>query len=293
MSRIHTHTHTHARTHTPTPTPTPTHTGAAGAATCLECAAGKFSSEAGANSSATCRDCDAGTFSPATGATSASACSPLDTCAGARAKWNGLYSTPCPMESYTRSDGTNDTHHTAASCGSSTECKDYISSFDDNALQSIQTGFQACANVAGYEYYAEPHVVSSVSYATIKQISDGCGFPAGTVTASASGSDVCGDSKPACESGDFCNFDDGAAGVCETCPGFLADCTGQGVSDRGRDDCYDRCFAHCSDSTSCPSDEDSYCNFEHFRCDKCPLNSDDCMDLTNAESRADCNTNCP
>ena len=196
------------------------------------------------------------------------------------------------MEKYTRSDGTNDTHHTPASCGNSTECKDYISSFNDNVLASIQTGFQACANVTGYEHYADLLSVT-VSYGTIKQISDGCGFGAGTVTASGSGSDVCGDSKPACESGDFCNFDDGAAGVCETCPGFLADCSGQGVSDRGRDDCYDRCFAHCSDSTSCPSDEDSYCNFEHFRCDKCPLNSDDCMDLTNAESRADCNTNCP
>ena len=106
----------------------------------------------------------------------------LDTCAGAKAKWDGLFSTPCPMEKYTRSDGTNDTHHTPASCGNSTECKDYISSFNDNVLASIQTGFQACANVAGYEYYAD--VVSSVTYGTIKQISDGCGFPAGTVAAS-------------------------------------------------------------------------------------------------------------
>ena len=116
---------------------------------------------------------------------------PLDTCAGAKAKWDGLFSTPCPMEKYTRSDGTNDTHHTPASCGSSAECKDYISSFDDNALQSIQTGFQACANVTGYEHYAEPHVVGSVSYGTIKQISDGCGFGAGTVTASPPGLDTC------------------------------------------------------------------------------------------------------
>ena len=86
------------------------------------------------------------------------------------------------MESYTRSDGTNDTHHTAASCGSSTECKDYISSFDDNVLASIQTGFQACANVTGYETYAV--YAGYLDYARLLSISNGCGFPAGTVTAS-------------------------------------------------------------------------------------------------------------
>ena len=117
---------------------------------------------------------------------------------------------------------------------SSTECKDWISSIDDNALQSMQKGFQACANVTGYETYAV--YAGYLDYARLLSISNGCGFPAGTVTASGSGSDVCGDSKPACESGDFCNFDDGAAGVC-----------GAGKGDRGHEcrEAHHHAGRHC------------------------------------------------
>ena len=56
-------------------------------------------------------------------------------------KWDGLYSTPGPMEHFSA----NDTAHTPASCGSSTECKDYISSIDGDALAQIKTGFLSCA----------------------------------------------------------------------------------------------------------------------------------------------------
>ena len=112
----------------------------------------------------------------------------LDTCAGARAKWGGT-STTCKTEQVTASDGTVDTAHTLASCGSSTECKDWISSINDTILAEIQTGYQACANVTGYETYAS--LVSTVNYATILSISNACGFPAGTVTLSPPGLDTC------------------------------------------------------------------------------------------------------
>ena len=89
----------------------------------------------------------------------------------------------------------------------------------------------------------------------------------------------------------FCNYNNGASGVCEDCPAFLADCTDPGVSNTGRDDCYDRCFSHCGYNTPCPSgDYDSYCNVEHFRCDKCPLNG--CSDLTDGETKDNCESQC-
>ena len=94
-------------------------------------------------------------------------------------KWDGLNRTPGPMEHFSA----NDTAHTAASCGSSTECKDY-SSIDGDVLAMIKNGFLSCAQVAGYECVAD--LASRVNYDAIKGVCDGCGFPAGTVKAPAS-----------------------------------------------------------------------------------------------------------
>ena len=52
-------------------------------------------------------------------------------------KWDGLNRTPGPMEHF----WANDTAHTRASCGSSTECKDYISSIDGDALAQKKPAF--------------------------------------------------------------------------------------------------------------------------------------------------------
>ena len=116
---------------------------------------------------------------------------------------------------------------------------------------------------------------------------DHCGQSA---SATASFGSCCDSSKP-CQSGDFCNYANSASGVCEPCPdpAFLVDCTGPGVSNTGRDDCYDRCFSHCSDN-NCPSGEDSYCNVEHGRCDQCPPNG--CSDLADGETKTNCESQC-
>ena len=116
---------------------------------------------------------------------------------------------------------------------------------------------------------------------------DHCGQSA---SATASFGSCCDSSKP-CQSGGFCNYANSASGVCEPCPdpAFLVDCTGPGVSNTGRDDCYDRCFSHCSDN-NCPSGEDSYCNVEHGRCDQCPPNG--CSDLADGETKTNCESQC-
>ena len=97
----------------------------------------------------------------------------LDTCAGAVAFVDDLDGTVC------RKDGDS---FTSASCGNSTTCKELISSIDDNAIAKIDTGFEACANVTGYGTYAV--YAGYLDYARLLSISNGCGFPAGTVTAS-------------------------------------------------------------------------------------------------------------
>ena len=133
-----------------------------------------------------CLACPDGTFTDGVGAV---CCGPsgdckdvapaLDTCAGARAKWDGLHRTVCHPG--------NDGKHTQGSCGSSTECKDYISSMNDDGLALLKRGLQACAK-AGME---EAAIFAVRVFWTINQISDGCGFPAGTVTASGPGLHTC------------------------------------------------------------------------------------------------------
>ena len=107
----------------------------------------------------------------------------LDTCAGARAKWDGLFGAVCPWVEFVDKDGVKDMQHTKASCGSSTECKDLISSIDDDALAKMKTGFQACANETGMEVYVRYATGTHLSYATLSTIASACGFPAGTVKA--------------------------------------------------------------------------------------------------------------
>ena len=97
----------------------------------------------------------------------------LDTCAGAVSILGVVDGTVC------RKDGDS---YTFTSCGNSTECKELISSIDDNAITKIDIGFEACANVTGYETYAV--YAGYLDYARLLSISNGCGFPAGTVTAS-------------------------------------------------------------------------------------------------------------
>ena len=97
----------------------------------------------------------------------------LDTCVGAVSILGVVDGTVC------RKDGDS---YTSASCGNSTECKELISSIDDNAITKIDIGFEACANVTGYETYAV--YAGYLDHARLLSISNGCGFPAGTVTAS-------------------------------------------------------------------------------------------------------------
>ena len=102
----------------------------------------------------------------------------LDTCEGAVATWTGLYGAVCPRE-----EGENDEeNHTPASCGSSTACKDLISSLDDCAMVKIKTGLEKCANdpnMAGAAQYAQ-----NVNHSAIFDIAGRCGFPADTVSTS-------------------------------------------------------------------------------------------------------------
>ena len=97
----------------------------------------------------------------------------LDTCAGARAVLGDVDGTVCHKDGHL---------YTSASCGSSTTCKELISSINDTVLAKIDTGFEACANVTGYGTYAV--YAGYLDYARLLSISNGCGFPAGTVTAS-------------------------------------------------------------------------------------------------------------
>ena len=107
----------------------------------------------------------------------------LDTCEGAMLKLSGLFGAVCQQ------DEDDDNKHTPASCGSSTACRELISSLDDAAMVKIKTGLEKCANdpnMAGAAQYAE-----YVSYATISGIASGCGFPASTVKVSAPALDTC------------------------------------------------------------------------------------------------------
>ena len=116
----------------------------------------------------------------ATSAVCTSEAPALDTCAGAVAFVDDLKGTVC------HKDGDS---YTPASCGNSSACKELISSINDTVLSKIDTGFQACANVTGYEGYAA--YAGYLDYARLLSISDGCGFPAGTVTLSPPGLDTC------------------------------------------------------------------------------------------------------
>ena len=116
----------------------------------------------------------------ATSAVCTSEAPALDTCAGAVALFGDFDGTVC------HKDGD---FHTSASCGSSTTCKELISSIDDNALAKVNTGFGACANVTGYEGYSV--YAGAIDYAGLLSISNACGFPAGTVTLSPPGLDTC------------------------------------------------------------------------------------------------------
>ena len=106
----------------------------------------------------------------------------LDTCAGASAKWGELYGTVCHLQNSTEKT------HSHESCGSSTECKDLISSIDDHALAKIRIGSLLCGSVAGSEVIA---TLAVRAFWLINHISDSCGFPAGTVKATSPGLHTC------------------------------------------------------------------------------------------------------
>ena len=106
----------------------------------------------------------------------------LDTCAGASAKWGELYGTVCHLQNSTEKT------HSHESCGSSTECKDLISSIDDHALAKIRIGSLLCGSVAGSEVIA---TLAVRAFWLINHISDSCGFPAGTVKATGPGLHTC------------------------------------------------------------------------------------------------------
>ena len=98
----------------------------------------------------------------------------LGTCEGALARLGGLHSSTCP----------------AASCGSSTRCKDYISSIDDYALAKMRTGLHACAFAAVVDLQQAVGYADQL-YLMINSVADGCGFPAGTVKATPPGLHTC------------------------------------------------------------------------------------------------------